>query len=145
MNYWIFKVNPEFYRIDARMLNPTPRITWQVVQHRDEIRRGDLAFIWRTGMLNGIMALLQIDSDPVEMADLPFERGYYVYPEEEIIRTRVLGSLVRRFPLIPADYLRSYPGLEELSVFNGFKGMWNFPVTAEEGLILNSLVKAEVV
>ncbi len=145
MNYWIFKVNPEFYRIDARMLNPNPRITWQVAQHRDQIRRGDIAFIWRTGAVKGIIAVMKIDTDPIEMADLPGERGYYIYPEEEIIRTRVIGTLTRRFPLIPADHLRTYPGLEALAVFNGFQGMWNFPVTPEEGMILDGLVKTETV
>jgi hypothetical protein len=37
-------------------------------------------------------------------------------------------------------YLRSVPGLENLSVFHGFQQGTNFPVTPEEGAILLRLI-----
>jgi hypothetical protein len=37
MAYWIFKCNPERYRITDRMADPNPNLTWTVSRHRDEI------------------------------------------------------------------------------------------------------------
>jgi predicted RNA-binding protein with PUA-like domain len=137
--YWIFKVNPEYYRIDDRLADPEVRITWKVSRYRDRIRAGDTAFIWRTGRSRGICATLKISSDPVDMAEIESEEPYCT-PLDTGIRKRVLGELIERFPVIPADKIRLIPGLQGLSVFHGYQQTTNFPVTEEEGRILDALV-----
>jgi EVE domain len=54
MAYWIFKYNPEKYRLDDRLADPNPEITWTVSRHRREIAPGDTIFIWQTGRDRGI-------------------------------------------------------------------------------------------
>ncbi len=49
MNYWIFKCNPDKYRIDDRLEDPEEIITWQITRYKENIAPGDLAFIWKTG------------------------------------------------------------------------------------------------
>jgi hypothetical protein len=41
MNYWIFKYNPQLYRIDDRLNDPSAEITWKVSKYRREIQAGD--------------------------------------------------------------------------------------------------------
>ena len=139
MAYWIFKVNPENYRIDERLADPEVRTTWQVTRYRDEIRTGDTAFIWRTGHNRGLCATMKITSDPIEMPEIKSEEPYCIDLDVST-KCRVLGELVERFPLIRAKDIRSIPGLQGLSVFHGFQQATNFPVTEEEGRILYELV-----
>jgi hypothetical protein len=41
MNYWIFRSNPERFRIDDRLKDPEPRTSWLVMRYRDEIKPGE--------------------------------------------------------------------------------------------------------
>ena len=139
MAYWIFKVNPEQYRIDERLADPEVRITWQVSKYRDQIRTGDTAFIWRTGRNRGLCAVMKIISDPIDMPEIKSEEPYCIVLDVST-KCRVFGELVERFPLIKAEDIKSIPGLQGLSVFHGFQQATNFPVTEEEGRILGRLV-----
>ena len=58
MSHWIFKANPEKYRIDERLKDVEPKISWRVTRYKDEIQKGDIAFIWRTGTNRGICAVM---------------------------------------------------------------------------------------
>ena len=50
MAYWIFKCNPEKYRLADRLADPNPTtLTWTVSRHRDEIGPGDTVFPSETG------------------------------------------------------------------------------------------------
>ncbi len=144
MAYWIFKVNPKKYRIDARLADPEVRTTWQVTRYSDEIRSGDTAFIWRTGSSRrnrGLCATMKITSNPIEMPEIESEIPYYIdlYAGPSL---RVLGELLGRFPLIRDENLRTILGLHGLSVFHGFQMATNFRVTEEEGQILAELIAA---
>jgi predicted RNA-binding protein with PUA-like domain len=142
VNYWIFKVNPDRYRIDDRLQNNDPNTTWQVTRYADQIRRGDLAFIWRAGKRRGICAVMKIDSDPDEMEEIELERLYYRIPDLEK-KLRVRGRFIRRFALIPSKDLKVSPGLENLSVFHGFQQATNFLVSPKEGEILLRIIPGE--
>jgi len=44
MAFWIFKHNPEKYRLNERLADPNPTITWTVRRFRDEIGPAILSF-----------------------------------------------------------------------------------------------------
>ena len=59
MSYWIFKYNPEKYRLQERLADPNPTITWTITRYRDQISPGDTIFVWETGRNRGIRAVLR--------------------------------------------------------------------------------------
>lgn len=145
MHYWIFKCRPtdgveEGYRFSARMADPDPNTTWRVTRYQDEIRAGDVAFIWKTGKYRGIYAVMEIDENPRDMEEHYRENSYNVPPDYDV-KLRVTGRLVKRLPGIPSAVLRGITGLEQLSVFHGFQQATNFPVSNEEGRIIISLIE----
>jgi hypothetical protein len=129
------------FELDSTLSDPAPTTTWLVTRYRDEIHKGDLAFIWQTGEPRGLRAVLRIDSDPHEMIELPHEQQYLKEPNTSL-RVRVLGSFVDHFPLIPHTHLKSVPSLMGLSVFHGYQQATNFRVTSAEGATMMELIRA---
>lgn len=140
MAYWIFKYNPELYRLDDRLVDPNPDITWTVSRHRHEIGPGDTIFLWRTGPERGIRAILRAEAVPQDMPELESEQPYWV-ERDTAVRCRVRATIVDRDVNLPHTELRTVPGLENLSVFHGFQQGTNFPVTPDEGAILLELIR----
>jgi 5-methylcytosine-specific restriction protein A len=140
MAFWVFKYNPEKYRLDDRLADPNSVITWTVTRYREDIHPGDIAFVWETGDRRGIRAVIRIDAAPQDMPELDTEQPYWVEPDTAIF-CRIVGTLTHRGPYLAADQLRGVPGLEHLSVFHGFQQATNFAVTPEQGAILMDLVK----
>jgi predicted RNA-binding protein with PUA-like domain len=139
MNYWIFKCDPTKYRLDDRLKDPHPHTTWRVSRYRDEIRTGDIAFIWQTGKERGLRAVLRVDADPYEMEELSHEQRFQAEPDHERC-VRVACTLTHRFPLIPAASLKSIEALQNMPVFQGFQQATNFRLTLDEGNRLMSLI-----
>ena len=143
MSYWIFKADPNVYRLDDRLNDPEPTNSWRVTKYKDEIQNGDTAFIWRTGRDRGIRAVMRIDSAPVESKEIETEQKYLVERDTRL-RYRVKGTLTHRFPCISHRELRNMPDLENLSVLSKrvFQSGTNFKVTDDEGKILLALANA---
>lgn len=141
MNYWIFKGNPDRYNIDARLRNPEARTTWNVTRYKTQIEPGDIAFIWRTGKPNGIVAVMEINSAPAEMDEISPDDAYWSDPRETTARWRVVGRFTHRGPMVPREKILTTPGLEDLSVFRGFQQATNLKVTPAEGRTLMRLVE----
>ena len=139
MAFWIFKCNPEKYRVADRLADPNPNLTWTVSRYRDQIGPGDTIFIWETGRDRGIRAVLRAESIPQDMPELESEQPYWAERDTEV-QCRVFAAIIDRYVNLSHTYLRSVPGLENLSVFHGFQQGTNFPVTPEEGAILLRLV-----
>jgi predicted RNA-binding protein with PUA-like domain len=139
MAFWIFKCNPELYRLEDRLADPNPTISWTVSRHREEIGPGDTVFLWVTGSKRGIRAVMRVDNAPRMMAELESEQRYWARRDTEE-KWRVVGPLTHRDVNLSHTDLRETPGLEELAVFQGFQQMTNFPVTPEQGAILQRLV-----
>jgi len=139
MKYWIFKVNPDLYRIDDRFKDPNPNMTWSVTRYRDQINIDDIAFIWRTGNPRGIFGILYITSNPTEMYEPEIENRYAIKPDYQA-GIKVMAIIKAYFPIIASETLKMIPGLEGLSVFHGFQQATNFPVTTEESKILLSVI-----
>src|SRR5579883_1356118 len=136
MAYWIFKYNPEFYRL----ADPNPEITWTVSRYRDQIAPGDTIYIWQTGRARGIRAVLRAEATPEDMAEIESELPYWTQGNGGIC-CRVRATIIERDVNLPHTELRSVPGLENLSVFHGFQQGTNFPVTPDEGTILLGLIR----
>jgi hypothetical protein len=141
MKYWIFKCNTKGYRLDKRLVDPNPKISWRVTRYREEISPRDVAFVWETGAHRGIRAMIKIDGDPEERCELPEEQQYNRRKDNEYC-FRVTGKLIRRCIYISHVHLRGVSGLEDLSVFHGFHQGTTFRVTAAEAKILLRLVNA---
>jgi hypothetical protein len=139
MTYWIFKCNPERYKLTERMADPNPAMTWTVSRYRDEIGPGDIVFIWETGRERGIRAVLRAEGIPQDMPELESEQPYWTERDTEI-RCRVQATITHRDVNLSHTDLRLIPGLEELSVFHGFQQGTNFAVKPEEGVILESVI-----
>src|SRR5205814_10709826 len=140
MRYWIFKCNPKKYRIDDRLKDPEKRITWKVTRYKDQIQKGDVAFIWRSGPKRGICAVMRIDCNAIEIKDIETEVKYYIDADSGEI-PRVKGTLTHRFQCIPAQDLKNIQGLKHLSVFSGYQQTTNFKVTNEQGNTLMKLIE----
>jgi predicted RNA-binding protein with PUA-like domain len=122
MAFWIFKCNPEVYRLDDRLADPNPTISWTVSRHRDEIGPGDTVFLWVTGRTRGIRAVMRVDHAPREMPELETEQQYWAARDTEE-KWRVVGALTHRDVNLSHTDLRGVQGLEDLSVFQrGTKG-----------------------
>lgn len=139
MAFWIFKCNPELYRLEDRLADSNPTISWSVSRHREEIGPGDTVFLWVTGSDRGIRAVMRVDHAPRMMAELETEQAYWAGRDTEE-KWRVVGTLTHRDVNLSHSDLRETPGLEQLAVFQGFQQMTNFPVTLEQGAILLRLV-----
>jgi len=141
VEFWIFKCNPDYYRLADRMQDPRTDITWLVQQHRSEIAAGHTAFIWRTGDDRGIVGVLRVDSSPQVLPDDddPFDIG-----ETEQSDYRVRATIIDRHFFLGRATLRATTGLENLSVFRRGRIQMgtNFPVTSSEGRTLLDLIAA---
>jgi predicted RNA-binding protein with PUA-like domain len=140
MAFWIFKCNPERYRLADRLLDPNPTITWTVTRYRDEIGPGDTVFLWVTGRDRGIRAVMRVDEAPRLMRELESEQPYWAERDTQE-QWRVVGILTHRNVNLAHTTLREVDGLEELSVFQGFQQQTNFPVTPNQGAILLQLIQ----
>ena len=142
MAFWIFKCNPEIYRIADRLADPNPHLTWTVSRYRDQIAPGDTIFIWETGPDRGIRTVLFAQVVPRDMHELESEQPYWVMRDTELL-CRVRATIANRDVNLSHADLRAVPGLENLSVFHGFQQGTNFSVTPEEGAILMRLVEGQ--
>jgi len=139
MAFWIFKYNPEKYRLTDRLADPSPTITWTISRYRDQINSGDTIFIWETGPNRGVRAVLRAEGAPLDMPEIESEQKYWAERDIEV-RCRVLATITHRDINLRSTDLQLLPGLMNLSVFHGFQQGTNFPVTPEEGAILQRLV-----
>jgi predicted RNA-binding protein with PUA-like domain len=140
MAFWIFKCNPENYRLNDRLADPNPKISWTISRHREEIGPGDTVFLWVTGRNRGIRGVMRVDEAPRLMSEIESEQPYWAERDTQE-KWRVVGTLTHRDVNLSHNDMRGESGLEELAVFQGFQQMTNFPVTPEQGVILLRLVQ----
>jgi hypothetical protein len=133
MNYWIFKANPALWDVEKHLREGYAPTGYKISRYRHEIKAGDTAFLWLTGARRGIIAVLDILSDPYYLPPNPSD-AYW----SDIYKVDV--RLSAQFPLIEAEFLKTLPGLAGLSTFHGFQAGTNFRVTPEEGQILAALI-----
>lgn len=137
---WIFQANPTVYEID-RAVRALPRIEWTVRQHRDRVRAGDRAYIWRSGADAGIIAIGTIETDPADVEPNRDEDVYYLQRDEfsapeprvNIRIDRVLDDPLHR------STLQGDPVLRDLRIIRVPRATV-YEVTPTEEIRLNQLV-----
>lgn len=143
MNYWIFKANPEQYRIDDRLLEPAAEIVWAVTRYHERIQKGDTVFVWRAGTPRGICAVMLVEACPYEPDEQELNDGFEL-PLGGV--TRGTGHwakcrLIKRFQVIDASVIKKIEGLELFSFFSAFQQATNFTVTRPEASILLEFIE----
>ena len=138
MNYWVFKANPEHYRIDERLLEPEPTIVWIVTRYLERIQAGDTVFVWRAGTQPGICAVMLVEACPYEPGERELNDGFEIPPGSSSL---ALGQwakcrFIKRFRTIEKNIIKKIPGLELFSFFSAFQQATNFTLTRPEGAIL---------
>jgi hypothetical protein len=143
MNYWMFKANPDHYRIDDRLLNPAAEITWAVTRYHERIQKGDTVFIWRAGTPRGICAVMLIDECPYLAQEKDLDDGYQLPAARNapIPAHYAKGHLTQRFPIIETSVIKKIDGLELFSFFSAFQQATNFTLTRPEGTILLQFIE----
>lgn len=106
----------------------------------DEIKAGDIVFLWVTGPQRGIRAVMRVEKPPCLMPDRESEQVYWAERDTQE-KFWVIGTLTHRHVNLPHHKLREIEGLENLSVFIGFQQTTNFPVTPAQGEILMRLIR----
>lgn len=141
MRYWLFQAKPDYAGQDGdlrKALGAAPkRWSWGVRRYRDEIRRGDVVFIWQSGESAGIYGLANVISNPGERipADDPVGSSDYEGP---CVDLRVIETYLDA-PLLRTD-IKLLPGLENLSIMRFWQGT-NFPVTDSEARSLLKILE----
>ncbi len=144
MNFWMFKATPEHYRIDERLLNPYPMITWAVTRYHDRIQKGDTAFLWRAGTPRGICAVMTIEACPYQPTQEELHDGFNLpagltAPDPD---HWAKCKILQRFPIIESSVIKKIPGLELFSFFSAFPQAINFTLNRPEGTILLEFIEA---
>ena len=143
MNYWIFKCDPNLYRLSERMEDSNPEISWTVTRYKNEIQSGDIAFLWQTGSRRGIYAVMMIETAPQDIPELLSEQPYWNNSDKKTY-SRVIGKLIYRRFYLSSLKLKQIEDLASLSVFHGVKQGTNFRVTQNEGAVLMSIIDKQV-
>ncbi len=140
---WIFQGNPNRFDVLNALSDPALQSQcWQVNQHKDRVKLGDLALIWMSGKEAGIYAVAEITSEPTVMSDLPGEEKYWVNEEDRgaqrlkvmvAIRENLVNRPVYRHELVGVEELR------HLSILRFWQGT-NFPVSEVEWAVIRKMI-----
>ncbi|MEH7333955.1 AAA family ATPase [Neobacillus drentensis] len=137
---WIFQGNPKYYDV-IRAVNDLNQIKWAVNQNKNQIKKGDKAYIWLSGSDGGIIAVGSILSDPeITEPDLddPYNRSDNLNKEpylavEILIQKKLTTDIVERTTLLADERTKR---MEILT----FPGATNFRVTKEEDEVIESII-----
>lgn len=78
-NAWVFQADPRHYLVDDALRN-LPEQMWLVQQHRNEVRAGDKAFIWRCGKNAAMLGRGIVKTDPADIEPNPAELKFLAQP-----------------------------------------------------------------
>ena len=138
VNVWMFQANPSVYDID-QALSELGELDWVVRQYKSEIKRGDKAYIWRSGAEAGVIATATVITNP---AELPGDKDPYVLRPESLSKPE-LRVMLRVEAVLPEVVRRSdlleHAVLKDLEVIRQAQGT-NFRVSAEQDEALEALV-----
>jgi len=143
-NTWIFQTNPNRYDILGALSDrKVEKWTWEVNQHKKEIKKGDISLIWMSGKEAGIYAIAEVITNPLEMLGFPEEEIYWVDEEDKgKQKVRVLINIKQNLGNHPIlkDELNNISELKEMEIFKKRQGT-NFSVTEEQWKIISALIE----
>jgi len=138
---WIFQANPQKYDIDGA-LKRLATIVWSVRQYGNLIKKGDLAYIWRSGKQAGICAVATIDDNPSPLSRPEAERQFVKQLQDE--GPAVPCTILKVLPqVLPKQTLQEHPILKDLSVLKFFQNT-NYKVSSDQAAALAQFVPLEL-
>jgi len=108
--YWIFQANPEVYDVGT-ILRGRSNFSWTVSRYQNEIKEGDMGFLWQSGKEAGIFAKFVVQKPPSkEIVDT--DPGGWTTNNKMINQPRCLikvtdiysGKTVTRVDLLNTDF-----------------------------------------
>lgn len=128
---WIFQSNPKRYDVFSEEIIK-PKVMegdWNVNQHKNEIKKGDIALLWISGnkTKRGIYAILDIISDP------------YSNPKNQKLWVDYQYRSKFKKPFLDTE-IQKIPSLSNLSIINDYRKT-NYPVTKSEWDIIQKEIK----
>jgi predicted RNA-binding protein with PUA-like domain len=152
MNYWILQCNPRTYHIfNYWRDHPTEIDGWAVSRYENEIKAGDVAFIWvannpKTHLERGIYARAIVVACP-DGNRPPFatETNYWLDKHEErrLVKLPRLELSYTKVPLdkpLTASKLKGIPALQGLQILR-MPQRSVYKLSNNEGRIIESLVE----
>jgi len=145
-SHWIFQSNPKFYDLEKDLEDITEddmvNFNWTVNQHANEIRTGDVTYLWTSGKNAGILAVATVLSDPYYVPEI--DGGFIsdkkkAEGKQQWVNLRIDYILPKR---IRRDDLVDHPTLGSMQVIRRPQGT-NFAVTKEQAQILDELIFAK--
>jgi len=141
---WIFQANPKRYDVLNALADEslTERV-WLVNRYQNQIHAGHIGLIWMSGKEGGIYAVVDITSDPQMLADSEQSGKYWVDSKDRgQLRLRIKIRYRLKFVNNPIfrEELKSFPGLEKMSIFRQPQAT-NFPVSNDEWQIILDILK----
>jgi hypothetical protein len=147
---WLFQANPDNFPAShslERYLHAFRGAlsTWYVGQHKDEIKRGDLMYVWRSaGKARrdaGIIARGRIESDPKLMEPFDSERPYESHRAGPELRVRVTIEETYLEPeqILSRAQVARDSILRKISIMRAARGS-NFPLLAHEKKRIDELL-----
>jgi EVE domain len=141
-NHWIFQTNPKRYAVHPRLREGLPdEIKWTVRQHRDQVKKGDFAFLWacKGGEPHaGLCGFVEVLCDPIEQDDSTFEKKEF-WKESTRSEYRVNCRVVVRNWITKEEMLASKPELGDLPNLRQPQGT-NYLLTDRQLTLLKQLM-----
>jgi 5-methylcytosine-specific restriction protein B len=137
---WIFQANPAVFDVTAAVQH-LDSMTWTVRRYKDKIHAGDRVYVWRSGSEAGIVATGVVLTEPASLTEDEAGKQFALKPDDldqEETRVRISIERVVEPPLLRTA-LKADGRLAELSILR-YGQATNFPVTAEEAGVLDSLI-----
>jgi hypothetical protein len=138
---WIFQANPTKYKIlDA--LDWLNKIEWRVTRYSNEIKLGDIVYIWLSGPTAGIYAKTVVVEAPTQEKPKRYDRCFELSLEENKENVFAVLKIEKRYiknPLLKSDILAHHPHLQELEVIR-MPQATNYKVKQEEFFFIDGLL-----
>jgi 5-methylcytosine-specific restriction protein B len=139
---WIFQANPKYYDVEGA-LKQLSSIRWSVRQHQNDIKQGDIVYIWQSGSDSGILAKGVATSNPTMMPDDEKSKAFVLSPDaftDNELRVNVEIKEILEEPLTKA-MLKDHPILNGLTILKAPQGT-NFSLTPEQAHSINELISS---
>jgi hypothetical protein len=144
-NSWIFQSNPEVYDLMAAV-SALRGLHFRTRQHADEIRVGDVVYLWESGQQAGVIAVSEVVEGPNMMSDDPAEGAFWKAPEMDAAQERSVRLEIKH--VLPQRVLRrdlqKHPLLSGIQIIRSPQGT-NFPLKPEEASALASMIAPAIV
>ena len=140
ISHWIFQANPRYYDIDGALGELTEN-TWLITRYSNEIKTGDIVFIWESGIDGGILAVASVltkpDHIPEDKDEEKFIKDEERFEGERLrVRLRIDHVLSEK---LSRGTLANHPVISSNEIFR-FANATNFRVTEEQARAINDLI-----